>query len=89
VYSTYQCQLVLLRVPLHDGGPGPHLGHDAARPNVHGLTIILLTQEQLRRSVPPQDAHTVSVSVRVPLLVDRDCSVKTKISQLQDALRGD
>ena len=67
MYSTYQCQLVLLRVPLHDGGPGPHLGHDAARPYVHGWAIILLTQEQLR-SVPQGD-HTVGVSLRVPLLI--------------------
>ena len=89
MYSTYQCQLVLLRVPLHDGGPGPHLGHDAARPpHVHSWAIVPLTQEELRRSIPQGD-HTVGVSVRVPLLGDGDCSCKTKVSKLQDALLGD
>lgn len=39
-----QGQLVLLCVPLHDGAPGPHLRHDAARPpQVDGGAVVSFT----------------------------------------------
>ena len=69
-----QGQLMLVRVSLHDGGPGPHLGHDApGPPHVHGRPVVPLPQQQLGGAVP-QGHHPVGVSVGLTGFVDRDGS---------------
>ena len=79
----------MVSVALHDGGPGPHLGHDAARPpHVHCRPIVPLTQQQLRGPVPEGD-HPVGVPVCLTRLVDGDGSSQTKVGQLQCARLGD
>ena len=86
---SYQGQLVLLRVALHDGGARPHLGHDTAgSPHVHRRAVVPLAEQQLRGSVP-EGHHPVGVSVGLAGFVDGDGAGQTKVSELQDPLLGD
>ena len=56
-------ELTRLFANLHDGTPGPHLGHDAAgSPHVNWGTVVPLAKEQLWRTIPQRD-HAVRVPV--------------------------
>ena len=54
-------ELTRLFANLHDGTPGPHLGHDAAgSPHVNWGTVVPLAKEQFGRTIPERD-HAVRV----------------------------
>merc|ERR1719187_1328223 len=60
---TNKSELVLLCVSLHDGAPGPHLGHHAAgAPHVDRGSVVSLPEQQLWRAVPKGD-NSVRVAI--------------------------
>ena len=81
-----QGELVLLRVALHNRTSRPHLGHDTAgAPHVHRRSVVPLSKEEFRRTIPEGD-DTVGVPVRSPVLVrrQREGTSQAEISKLED-----
>lgn len=80
---------MLLRVALHNGRPGPHLGHDTpCPPHVNLGTVVPLPQKEFWWPVP-QGHDSVSVSVRLTSFRSTECTRETKVSQFESTILCD